>query len=224
MLSFSLLHEPLRPSVNSLPGLCADEEDFGKGISLVDTLYNRLIVEGEVVLGVDLIDNDCLADLKHQGILEGLVVAFRNRQDTDIPVGAGVVLGRAHQVSDVLEKDEVQALRIKGCEGIARHLRIHGTAAGRMDLNCRNPGLFHGLGINFGLNIGLHDPDFYIILLQCFYRFRHQIHHECALIFEFPPGIFGNAVVYGADRFMYFDCTKCSHISPSFHADHSGLP
>ena len=71
---------------------------------------NSLEVEVEVRQQVDLVDQHQLAGAEHQRVLERLVLALGDRGDHDPRVLADVELGRADEVADVLDHQQVDAL------------------------------------------------------------------------------------------------------------------
>ena len=77
----------------------------------MDPCRHSLIVKGEEFLCVDFIDQDNLADLEHQRIFEGLVIALGNGENLNVDTGAGVILCRADKISDILQKNQIEILR-----------------------------------------------------------------------------------------------------------------
>ena len=77
----------------------------------MDPCFHGLIVKSEELLCVDFIDQDNLTDLEHQRILEGLVIALGNGENLNVDAGAGVILCRADEIPDILQKNQIEILR-----------------------------------------------------------------------------------------------------------------
>ena len=162
-----------------------------------------------------------MADFEHERVLEGLVVTFRDREDLDVLRSAGVGLRRADEVADVLKEQEVEIFRRELFEGLAGHLGIHGAFAAGVDLDGTDAGIGHGLGIDGGVDVGLHDADLILILQRGDGREErrglartgrgHDVQHEGLLRFQFRAVRVGDAVVFIEDADIDVDDTEFSH-------------
>ena len=75
---------------------------------------------GEVGLG----DEDQVRRLEHHGVLERLVLALGDREDDDVGPLPEVVDGRADQVADVLDEEDVRAVEVEAVERPVEQLRV----------------------------------------------------------------------------------------------------
>ena len=79
-------------------------------IAVSDILLTFIDIEVEIIQHIDLIDQYKVRYLKHQRILQRLVVSFRNRKNTHVSDGSRIELGRADQISDILRSDSTDRL------------------------------------------------------------------------------------------------------------------
>ena len=69
------------------------------------------------------------------GVLVGLVVALRHREDHDLGVLTEVELGRAHEVADVLDDDEVELVEVERADRTLDHVGFEMARAAGVDLH-----------------------------------------------------------------------------------------
>ncbi len=84
----------------------------------------RVEVEVEVRQQVDLVDHHQLAGAEHQRVLERLVLALGDRGDHDPRVLADPELGRADEVADVLDDQQVDLVERQRRQRRADHVRV----------------------------------------------------------------------------------------------------
>jgi len=77
-------------------------------------------VEVEMREQVDLVQHDHVDGAEHHRVLQRLVLALRDRIHHRPRVGPDVELGRTHEIADVLDDDQVEAI-----ERQAREARLH---------------------------------------------------------------------------------------------------
>src|SRR5271165_5807250 len=92
-------------------------------------------------------------------ILERLVFAFGGAQQNDLCVFAEVVTGRANQVADVFDDQQVEVLQLPVFKMPADHLGVEVTGTAGGDLLHRKAELGQALGIVLGLQIAGKDGD-----------------------------------------------------------------
>ena len=77
------------------------------GMHLVDPVQQQVEVDVEVRQQVDLVHDHEVAGAEHERVLERLVLALRDRRDHHARVLADAELGRADEVADVLDHEQV---------------------------------------------------------------------------------------------------------------------
>lgn len=128
----SQLHQASTPS----PVLALIGNISISGLRLVRELAHLVHVEVEVGKDVDLVYDQRLAHLKHQRVLERLVVALGHGEYCDILDRAGVELRRADEVANVLEYREVEVGGAELTEPPARSCPRRGGTCRRCVAGC----------------------------------------------------------------------------------------
>ena len=151
--------------VDSVAGFGRDRDDLGFGVAQMDVPFTAFDVEIKVGHHVHLVDDDEVADGEHEGVLEGFVVAFGHGEDHRVTGRAGVELGRANEVADILKDDEVRLFEVEVIESLAGHLRIEMAHAAGVQLDGRHTGLlldFHR--IHIAVDVSFHHRHAHLVL------------------------------------------------------------
>ena len=100
------------------------------------------IIHAEIDIGrkVDLVDNEHIQTAINVGVFVGLVVAFGHGSDKDVGVRAKLESGRADEVADVLDDDQIQILERQLCQRHFDHVGIQMAIATGVDLDCGHAG------------------------------------------------------------------------------------
>ena len=85
---------------------------------------------------VDLVDHDQLAGAEHQRVLERLVLALGDRADHHPGVLADPELGRADEVADVLDHQQVDLLERQVGDRRADHVGVEVALAAEAGGRC----------------------------------------------------------------------------------------
>ena len=92
------------------PVRALDLDDASRRVHLGHVVEEQVEVEVEERQEVDLVDYDEVDRTEHHRVLERLLLALGDGVDHGLRVLADVELRRAHQVSDVLDDDEIQVV------------------------------------------------------------------------------------------------------------------
>ena len=116
-------------------------------------------VEVDVRQQVDLVQDHELAGAEHQRVLERLVLALGDRRDHHARVLADPELGRAHEVADVLDHEQVDLIQRDRRQRGAHHVRVQMALAAEPDAGLQ---LGHGhvqrgqpVGVQRALHVAL---------------------------------------------------------------------
>ena len=112
---------------------------------------------------VDLVEQHHIHRTEHHRVFQRLVLALGHRVDHCLGVFADVELGRAHQVSDILDDDEIQLGKVQTLQCPVDHGRVQMTFAtetvvGVQQRDLRAPAAEFG-GVEIGGDIALDDSD-----------------------------------------------------------------
>ncbi len=97
----------------------------------------------------------------HPGILVGLVVAFGHGGHQDALVRAELEAGRADQVADILDDQQVKVGQIHLGQGAVQHHSVEMALATGVDLDRRRPGRRRPVGVDAGGHVAVdhaHPP------------------------------------------------------------------
>ena len=75
------------------------------GMNLVDVFSGQFGVEGQIGQQVGFVEQSHVALAEHEGVFEGLVLAFGDAQDHGAGVFADVELRRADQITDIFDDE-----------------------------------------------------------------------------------------------------------------------
>ena len=189
------------------------------GIDVAQVGVEQIEIEVEVGQEVDLVDDHDVGRAEHDRVLEGLLFAFGDREDHCPGVLADIELGRADQVADVLDHDEVEVGERQPGERGADHRGVEvafaAEAVGGVDQRDGRAEAGEAIGIDRGLDIALHDPDSQRGAelqqhlteqrrLACTRR-RHQVDHLHVGVVEIVAVGLGGAVVLAKDLLQHLD-------------------
>ena len=125
----------------------------------MDLAGELLFVEVEDRHRVDLVEDDGLRDLEDARVLVRFVVAFRYRQDHDLGVLAEIEVGRAHEVADVLDDDEIELVERQRGDGALDHVALEVAGAAGVDLDGRDAVRLDLLGVDLARDVAFDDGD-----------------------------------------------------------------
>ena len=101
-----------------------------------------------------------IAHTEHQRILQRLVVPFRNGEKNELKSGARIEFGRANEIANILQENDIEAFFSDGLNPFRNHLGIQMAFAGGVKLDGFDPRkISYGLGVDDGIHIRLHDAD-----------------------------------------------------------------
>ena len=140
----------------------AELDRLDAGMDRVEVVQVALHVEVHVREQVELVDHDQLAGAEHQRVLERLVLALGDRGDHDPHVLADPELGRADEVADVLDDQQVDLLQRQRGERGADHVRVQvalaAEAVARVELDDRQVQRGEPVGVERALHVALQHP------------------------------------------------------------------
>ena len=155
-----LLANPIGELVHALARLGRYLDELAGGVALPQVAHKGVEVKVKVRQNINLVEKDDVGLLEHEGILEGLVVALGNREDDGILGGAGVKLGGAHEVANVLKEYQVKSRGVERIDARARHAGVQVAHAARVKLYCACSRLGDDVvGVNGAVDIGLHNAN-----------------------------------------------------------------
>ena len=192
----------------------ADGEDDGFGIAHMDVLPALFKIEIKVGCYIDLIDQHHIADLEHERILQGFVMAFRNGEDRHVFDRTGVKFSGAHQIAHILQNHQIRIIALQTFQALTGHGRIQmaHTASMKLDGFCTGSG--NGFGIHIGVNIRLHHADSQFILQKADQPGKcgrlaaagrgHEVQKIDPLFLQFHPQLIRLRIVVGKDALFDF--------------------
>src|SRR5579883_2314341 len=133
----TLVLEPRQPGLQPVWLGAADAQDFHARVNATGVLLGGLEIEGNIRQQIDFAEDQQLRLEEDRGIFEGLVIAFGHAQDHDLRGLAQVVAGRAHEVPDIFNEQDVEAGQAPVGQVPLNHARIEVAGAAGGDL-------FHG--------------------------------------------------------------------------------
>ena len=213
---FYLGEQPVGKVVEPLARLGADGNDAGLGIAHADIFAALVQVEVEVRHHIDLVHQDEVADREHERVFQGLVVPFRDGEDHGVAHGAGVELGRAHEVAHILQDDEIHLREGHVVQPLARHFGVQVAHPARVELDGGDArGLLDLDGIDIAVDVRLHHGHAHLVLdalertderggLSRAGR-GHQIQEVNSLAFQFFSEFVGVLVVVREDTLLDLD-------------------
>src|SRR5512134_884599 len=108
---------------------------------------------------IDLVQEKGGRFLKHQRILERLIMSFGNTEDHDLDVFSHFKFCWAYKITDILDKKEIKVLKRKLTEHLRDHVGIEMAGTSRVYLHHRSTAPFYPLGIVTACNIAFNDTD-----------------------------------------------------------------
>ncbi len=122
--------QPVAPRLDSLAGPRAQHDPSRRRDAPdVDVVEQPVEVEVEVRQQVDLVDEHELAGAEHQRVLERLVLALGHRAHHHARVLADPELGRADEVADVLDDQQIDLVERQRRDRRADHVGVEVTLA-----------------------------------------------------------------------------------------------
>jgi hypothetical protein len=119
-------------------------------------------IELEVRQEVDLVDQDQLAGAEHERVLERLVLALGHRADHHPSVLADPELGRADEVADVLDHQQVDLpepeLGNRGADHVRVQVALAAEAGLGVELDHRHVQGGDPVGVHASLHVALEHP------------------------------------------------------------------
>ena len=100
-------HQPRHPVIHARARLARDDEQRRVGVDHLHAAAEEVQVELEDRRHVGLVQQHNVGRGEHAGILVRLVVALRRAGDHHCQIGAQIELGRAHQIADVLDEEQI---------------------------------------------------------------------------------------------------------------------
>ena len=151
------------PRVDALAGARADEHALDVGVHRVEVVQEALEVEVEVRQQVDLVDQHELAGAEHQRVLQRLVLALGDRGDHHARVLADAELGRADEVADVLDDQQVDLVQRQRGQRRAHHVGVEVALAAEarvgVELRHRHVQAGEPVGVDRALHVALEHAD-----------------------------------------------------------------
>jgi hypothetical protein len=177
-------------------------------------VQEQVQIEVEVGQQVDLVHQHHLTGAEHQGVLERLVLALGDRSDHHAGVLADLELGRAHEVADVLDHEQVDLVQWQRRDRGPHHVRVEvafATETGvRVDLGHRYMEARQPVGIEVALHVALQHAysDIVEVVQHALEQSRlaragcaHHVHHPHARAVEVGAiGLRDRGV--GVERFL----------------------
>lgn len=89
----------------------------------------------EIWQDIDLIDQQDITHRKNQWILEGLIMAFRHRENHRILYGSRIKFRRAHQIPNIFQYRQIQIVCSQFLQPLFRHscIQMAHTAGVKLD-------------------------------------------------------------------------------------------
>ena len=144
--------QPVAPRIDALARPRAQHDPLDVGMHDVDVVEELVEVEVEVRKQVDLVDDHELAGPEHQRVLERLVLALGHRAHHHARVLADPELGRANEVADVLDQQQVDLVERQRGDRRAHHIRVEMALAAEAGAGVQ---LSHG-DVQRGQSVGIH--------------------------------------------------------------------
>ena len=185
------------------------------GVQIPGVLLHPLVVKIEIRLHVVFVHDQGVGGGKHQRIFFHLVVALGDAEDGHAEVLADVELRGAHQISDVLHQQHIQAVKVEhgkhmldrhgldmaGAVGLELHHRdAHGVDLVRVDLS-GDIAFDHADAVIFPQ--GLDDPGDQAGLSRA--GRAHHIDHTDFFLCQRLPDLTAHILVPGQDLLYDFD-------------------
>ena len=138
-------------------------------------------------------------------------------------MGAGIEVGWAHEVADVLKEQVVEAVAVEGLEGHGDHAHLHMAHPAGVQLHGGDAGLLDLEGVHVGFQVGLDDaegldaPGTQLADEReqkrrlAGARARHDVHEERALLGARRAEGVGRLVVGRQDVLLHFDDARLIH-------------
>src|SRR5215472_946368 len=170
--------------------------------------------------------------MKHGGIFERLLLAFGDAQDNNLRSFAEVVARRTNQVTDILDKEQVEMFQAPIGKRLLDHARIEMASSSSRDLLDRKAEARQADRVIIGLNISSKDRDA-LVARESFERTcqqsslpsarrAHEIEAKDVVLRETVSQFSGNAIVL-AQHFP-FQGHAIHKSSISKYANSSSLP
>jgi hypothetical protein len=199
----------------------------------VDVGEEPVEVEVEVRQEVELVDDHHVHGVEHDRVLERLLLAFGDGVDHRPDVLADVELGRAHEVADVLDDEEVELGEGQPGQAGAHHHRVQmalaAEAGARVDEGHLGAEPGELVGVEAGRDVTFQHADAHPPrelgqrALQegrlAGARRRHQVDRPHARRGERGPVGVGDAIVLGQDVLEHADARRAGVRVPAVVAD-----
>ena len=108
--------EPMRPFADSLPRPAGNLKDRRVGVEFAKVAQELVVVEIRVRQEIDLVQYERADFVEQQRILTGFVVTFGDAENSDLGIFTEIKLGRAGDVANIFNKDEVERIEIEFAE------------------------------------------------------------------------------------------------------------
>lgn len=141
---------------------------------------------------VDLVDEDDVCLVEHDGIFFGLLGTLSNTADDDAEALPKIERSRTNEIANIFDNQQVELVDWKRVHRTRHHPRIEVTYRPRCDLEGRDSESLNALGIEIRLQVTFDDRDTELSVKSPERRFeqrrfararcRHQVHHEQALV------------------------------------------
>ena len=149
--------------VDTVAGLGRGLDRANIGIDVAKVGVEQLKIEVEVGEQIDLVDDHDIGGPEHHRVLQRLLLALGHREHHRPGVLADIELGRAHEVADVLDHDEVEIGKGQARQGRANHRGVEMAFAAEavrgVDQRHRCAESCETIGIDRRLDIALDDAD-----------------------------------------------------------------
>jgi hypothetical protein len=141
-------------------GFRRNGKDLHIRIDLANAVFNHLKIQVEIGQQVDLVDQGGIADPEHQGVFNGFVFTFGDREHHHALVLADIEFGRADQIADVLHDEQVDGIQVQVGHGpfdhVGRQVAVAAEFVG-VDLDHRCTAFGQLVGVVGGADVPHHD-------------------------------------------------------------------
>ncbi|MCG3148752.1 MAG: hypothetical protein PCFJNLEI_02199 [Verrucomicrobiae bacterium] len=151
--------QPVRPLGDALTGFAGDLEDRRSRVELAEVSDELVEVEIGVGQEINFVEHERADLVEEQRIFAGFVVAFGDAEDADFAGLAEIELGRAGDVADVLDQDEVQGVEVERIQAALDEWRFEVTCAAREKLDNRHVELGNPVGVARGGDVAFENAD-----------------------------------------------------------------
>jgi hypothetical protein len=139
----------------SLPGPGRDLEDPDRGVDPAGKGFAPRDIEIDMRQQIDLVEEHQIGMVKHGRVFQRFVLSLGHTQHHHFVMLAEIEGRGADQVTDVLDKQDIQTGKIEVFHGMGDHMGVEMAARSGIDLFDRHPGSGDARRIVIGLLIPL---------------------------------------------------------------------